>query len=677
MPISKLSLEKLEITNFKRFYGFHVLDLRTDPDHGKNIVLIGGENGAGKTTIHEAINYTLYEDDDLPGISTKPTYIRAVYDRLNRQAILERKQDYYVAIEMLADDFGTLRHFRIERHWKPNFSKKTIEETKLCIFENGRKIDFIEDNPQAYQEFLRNLLPPRIAPFFFFDGERIQEFADDDNREGRMVEAIEDILHISVYKKLRVDLKNFVIDHIEKHEIKPISTDDFFDLQEDKEKIEICCENKRSELDDIERELDELRRKCKQLDDQIKKIASPYSSQRNELLIERDDLNRELESSKNDLDKGFIPLTILLAGNLRRELYSTLESEKTRLSTPEQVKSLNLKLNDVKFKTFESDSIPQGFILSSMLRSYYTSRFEDVVNDVFEFNHSDSPALLHDIGENARHAILKRLKDVSSFSQLLKDSIDKRERLNNELRDIETKIQSTTNDPYVVDIINNNNELNKKLGEYEQKKKVIITEIQQFEEDIAGRARQIQDRIEKRATTTEAKRTIKLAITARKVLDEFIHLLAPEKLKMLQYYMDAMYNKLKKDEDPARYIEIDPDTWEVILKDENKQKLEKRVFSAGMKEIYALSLLWSLSKASGKALPIVIDTPVGRLDITNRRTLFEKYLPDAGHQVIVLSTDAEVDVDWARKLSKYVAKQYRLDYDSSTKSTVISLGYFF
>jgi DNA sulfur modification protein DndD len=138
-----------------------------------------------------------------------------------------------------------------------------------------------------------------------------------------------------------------------------------------------------------------------------------------------------------------------------------------------------------------------------------------------------------------------------------------------------------------------------------------------------------------------------------------------------------MYSRLRKPEDPARRVEIDQDTWRVTLLDDQDRPLEKRVFSAGMKEMYALSLLWALSKASAWELPIVIDTPAGRLDTTNRRALFEKYLPHAGHQVIVLSTDTEVDIEWARRLEPHVARQYCLDYDEKQDSTVIRPGYFF
>jgi DNA sulfur modification protein DndD len=266
---------------------------------------------------------------------------------------------------------------------------------------------------------------------------------------------------------------------------------------------------------------------------------------------------------------------------------------------------------------------------------------------------------------------------VEQQGSLLQEALNRRERLSNELRDVEIKLQSTSDDPHVEELINRNKAISEKIGALREEKLRIEGEIQRLEADLATRARQVEDRQEQRKATGTAKQTIKLAQNARRVLDEFIKRLAPEKLAILRQHMDEMYKRLRKPEDPVKQIEIDAETWQVILKDQKDRPLEKRVFSQGMKEMYALSLLWALSKASGRELPIVIDTPVGRLDTTNRRTLFEKYLPYAGHQVIVLSTDTEVDVEWAKRLAPHVARQYRLDYDSSADSTVIRQGYFF
>jgi len=251
------------------------------------------------------------------------------------------------------------------------------------------------------------------------------------------------------------------------------------------------------------------------------------------------------------------------------------------------------------------------------------------------------------------------------------------ERAASQLREVEGKLQATSSDPQVTELIEQSKELSKQMGTLEEEGRRLEGEIQQSEADLAIRQRQIEERQEQRKATTHAKQEIQLAQKSRRALDAFIRRLAPEKLSLLRHYMSEMYERLRKPEDPVRSVEIDPQTWQVILKDQRGRALDKRGFSAGMKEMYALSLLWALGRASGRELPIVIDTPVGRLDTTNRRALFEKYLPNAGLQVVVLSTDTEVDVQWATRLAPHVARQYRLDYDIDTESTVIRPGYFF
>lgn len=237
---NNISIERLTMTNFKRFYGTHYIDLLTKPE--KPLVLIGGDNGRGKTSIHEAINYVFYEDGDLPGIQTRPNYFRAVSDRLNRRAIDEGQTDYSVAVDLIAYRGDVKTSLRIQRRWEVDVGERKASNLILVIEENGRPIDWIEDSPAAYQDFLRSVLPPRIAPFFFFDGERIQQFTEEEGHGQLMIEAIEDILHITTYKTLREDLKKHVIDHIEKHEVTKVATEDFFKLQEDAERIESALE---------------------------------------------------------------------------------------------------------------------------------------------------------------------------------------------------------------------------------------------------------------------------------------------------------------------------------------------------------------------------------------------------------------------------------------------------
>jgi DNA sulfur modification protein DndD len=674
-----VTIARLSMTNFKRFYGTHELDLLTEPDLDKTLVLIGGDNGRGKTSIHEAVNYVFYEDDDLPGIQTRPNYLRAVSDRLNRRALDEGKADYRVGLELLVSGGDAQRRLWIERSWEVDVPGRRAMVPVLTVEENGRPVTWLDESPAAYQDFVRHILPPQIAPFFFFDGERIQDFAAEEGHDRRMVAAVEDILHISVYKTLREDLRKYVVDHIEKHEVKAVETGDFFKLQEEAERIQTDLDEKRERLMDTEREIAEAQARERAIRDELLRIASPHSSDRDDLVLERDRLDRELATAKADIQSGFEPLPILLAGHLAATLRETLEREQGGPGTPEQLASLRQRVEEVEKRVFVSPipAPPDKVAMKEEQVVFYRQAYQAAASEVFELGSSVPRLHLHDLSETERQRILSRLADATQKSALLREGIDRRERLASELRDVEGKLLSTSDDPHVAELVRSKQQVDQLIGRLEGERDSLRGETQQLERDLAIRKRQIEERQERRKATTEAMKAVKLGRKAQHVLDDFIRKLAPEKLSVLKRHLSDMYARLRKPEDAVQRVDIDPETWQVRLFDEKDRPLVRTVFSAGMREIYALALLWALARASGRELPIVIDTPAARFDRANRLSLFEKYLPHAGHQVVVLSLDTEVDVEWARRLSPYVARQYRLDYDAGTDSTVIRQGYFF
>jgi DNA sulfur modification protein DndD len=123
-------------------------------------------------------------------------------------------------------------------------------------------------------------------------------------------------------------------------------------------------------------------------------------------------------------------------------------------------------------------------------------------------------------------------------------------------------------------------------------------------------------------------------------------------------------------------IDLDEQTYKVRLLDRRKKELPIHELSAGEKEIFALSLLWALAKTSRRELPVVIDTPLGRLDSHHRANIVTRYLPVAATQILVLSTDTELDQQYFRMVRKHVAKALHLRFDASTERTTIEEGYF-
>lgn len=114
----------------------------------------------------------------------------------------------------------------------------------------------------------------------------------------------------------------------------------------------------------------------------------------------------------------------------------------------------------------------------------------------------------------------------------------------------------------------------------------------------------------------------------------------------------------------------------ISLFDDNGQPIPKHRLSEGEKQVFAVSVLWGLAQSSPRPLPAIIDTPMARLDSEHRLHLIERYFPNASHQVIILSTDTEVDQDFYAKLQPHIARAYHLNYDESEKVTLAREGYF-
>jgi DNA sulfur modification protein DndD len=123
-------------------------------------------------------------------------------------------------------------------------------------------------------------------------------------------------------------------------------------------------------------------------------------------------------------------------------------------------------------------------------------------------------------------------------------------------------------------------------------------------------------------------------------------------------------------------LRIDPETYDVDLRGADGQEILASQLSAGERQLLAVALLWGLARAGGQPLPVVIDTPLGRLDGSHRDRLIERYFPQASHQVILLSTDQEIDEEAWAKLQRHTGHAYQLEFDEVTGGSTVRSGYF-
>src|SRR5262249_24500421 len=174
----------------------------------------------------------------------------------------------------------------------------------------------------------------------------------------------------------------------------------------------------------------------------------------------------------------------------------------------------------------------------------------------------------------------------------------------------------------------------------------------------------------------EGGRMARIAGKTQVVMREFLARATERKIDRLSDLITESFRFLLRKQTMVERIHIDSSTFAITLENQAGHALAKERLSEGEKQIFAISVLWGLARASAHPLPAIIDTPMARLDAAHRRHLVERYFPNASHQVLILSTDTEVDRHYYQALEPHIARAYHLCYDEETRATHGEEGYF-
>ena len=204
-----------------------------------------------------------------------------------------------------------------------------------------------------------------------------------------------------------------------------------------------------------------------------------------------------------------------------------------------------------------------------------------------------------------------------------------------------------------------------------------------MEEEILGLEKRIQDiereveKLYERHSVSKEKADFTNECDAiASLLNQFIVRLRKNKVHLLQEKTFEMYQMLSSKSGLIKDITIDDKSYEIKITDRNGHEIKKSGLSAGEKEVFAIALLWGLAQTSRLKLPIIVDTPLSRLDSTHRDNIVGNYFPNAGEQVIILSTDTEIDKDYYRSLKNHLSGAASLEFDLQQELSIFKAGYF-
>ena len=311
-------LTRLTLTNFGIFRGRQSISLL--PQKGRPIILIGGKNGAGKTTFLEAIRLCFYGSQAF-GFHSREEYLEYLDGRIHANpASIIQPTVASVAVEFQYSNFEAVHEYKVSRFWERRNTGK-VHET-LTVERNGKPLDDIA--AEYWPEFVRDLIPPGVAQLFFFDGEKIQHLADDTSDARELSEAIKALLGLDIVERLETDLEIY-----RSRTVKTLrNVDGSKEVEELKQEVthlEQTLGELRAVREEQEETLSSLRIQVVRLQDKITAQGGSFVRNREKLIHDRAVLETkiaEVETNLREMCGGLLPFVLVprLCEQLRAQL---------------------------------------------------------------------------------------------------------------------------------------------------------------------------------------------------------------------------------------------------------------------------------------------------------------------------------------------------------------------
>jgi DNA sulfur modification protein DndD len=240
--------------------------------------------------------------------------------------------------------------------------------------------------------------------------------------------------------------------------------------------------------------------------------------------------------------------------------------------------------------------------------------------------------------------------------------------LEDELRRIGEELELVPADETLKPLVEALHQYNQELGRLQQTDQDLTKQIQRVEYELEQTHYELRRVRQQIAEKEHHNQRIQLATKAQLVLEEYVRELAQGKISLLENALTARFNELCHKKSLMDAVEIDPKSYEITIY-RQRQPFERNLLSAGEKQLLAVAIMWALREVSGVPMPVIIDTPLGRLDSDHRLSMVQDYFPRASHQVVVFVTDTEIDDQVLSRLTPAISRIYQLDYDPAQGKT--------
>jgi DNA sulfur modification protein DndD len=622
-------------------------------DERRPVTLVGGLNGSGKTTLIRSLFQVLYGARSLPELGKHSSYRSFLAESVNNERE-EAALELSLTVPGLRDDAP----ITVRRRWRTG-TRRGGEELDVFV---GDSYD--EELSESWDETIEQIAPLGVARLFFFDGEKIEALADLESAADSLRTAVGSLLGLDLVSQLQTDLVA-----VQRRALRggdAVSSAKLEKLQADLSAAERLASTAKQRRGALERELEVAEGEHQRLQSASRLAGGDLIAEREKLEAESDEAGAVEAAAWEQLrELAADPVGPLgLVPSLLGQLTETAAADRRGRVGHEVLAVLDERDRWLLAET-ERLGLGQPGTLGELLAADRDSRRAE--KPEVPFAPSSSPEAIEAING-------ERLTDWRAAAIHAIDAVDEAlERTD----DIDRRIAKIPHDDSVTLLIGAVDESRAQLDELSERLEVERQLHSAAESGVeAARAKRdaelsrladAEDGAERHQRVTQhaerAKATLGLLRT--RIAERHVG-------RISDYTLQCLEQLLRKDR-LVEQVKIDAETFAVTLTGAHG-RLHPGALSAGERQLTALSLLWALARAAGRPLPVVIDTPLGRLDAGHRQHVVERYLPAASHQVVVLSTDTEIDADLHQLLRPSLGAQRRLEIDSAGRTEIVE-GY--
>ena len=695
-----MKFSNIDINNFRQYYNSVNVDLTTNEE--RNLVIIGGRNGYGKTNFLLSIVWCLFGDkisqideNFKKEIQKEKNYSSFMQQSINWTAKKENKTKFSVSIKITDIELPELRTLNSNTDSiliKRTFDVSSMNEN-LSIIDVDSNLEIFDDESDKINFINDYIIPIDAAKFVFFDAEKIAEIANLSIKdEGSFInDALGKILGLDTYESLIEDIE-FYINSLKKEGASRNLQEQIINNEKAIEISEDQINNFEEENAENLKKIDDLKKEIRGYDNLISQHSKQGNStfDRNAVVLEIDKLKvKELELNErfNELNE-IIPLAIL-TGKLEEVKEHLDIQEKNELSQNSSKENKDKIENFIEL-LFNKPPEPDNSTMSLRDKMFYYEKAQNLGSQLFSENGENSELEFeHDLNNSEKKLIADAINLINTQSKdLFETTIEEFNEIKvrlSELNKTLSKVDADLEDELILEYSSkketadfNIAEKNRQIGENNQQITKLRSDIVRLNQQLVTLVKKVDINEQNKLKIQKSNQYIDalhqfLDEQKNKHKDSLEETILSE-LKILMHKLNSEANQTKFIEEVKVTILASGQGMKITLFDQDDDEIRKESLSSGEKQIYISCLIKAILKESVKNLPIFIDTPLGRLDEEHRDSITTKYYPALSGQVVLFSTNSEITPKRFKEISGNISKSYLLFNDGV--NTNLKSGYF-